>query len=95
MRWCLKDAGIALSDVSQVAVNQDARANFWRKLAFVAASRPDLSLVLDRIRNKREREGVAEWFETDDDVPFMMQVYQVRPGKRALIPAVTHVERKG
>jgi len=21
------------------------------------------------------REAVAEWFETDDDVPFMMQVY--------------------
>ena len=25
------------------------------------------------------REAVAEWFETDDDVPFMMKVFQVRP----------------
>jgi carbamoyltransferase len=41
------------------------------------------------------REAVAEWFETDDDVPFMMQVYQIRPGKRALIPAVTHVDGSG
>ena len=24
------------------------------------------------------REHVADWFETDDDVPFMMQVYQIR-----------------
>ncbi len=31
------------------------------------------------------REAVAEWFETDDDVPFMMQVYQIREPKRALI----------
>ena len=41
------------------------------------------------------REAVAEWFETDDDVPFMMQVYQIREGKRALIPAVTHVDGSG
>jgi carbamoyltransferase len=41
------------------------------------------------------REAVPEWFETDDDVPFMMQVYQIREGKRALIPAVTHVDGSG
>ena len=41
------------------------------------------------------REHVAEWFETDDDVPFMMQVYPIREEKRALIPAVTHVDGSG
>jgi carbamoyltransferase len=41
------------------------------------------------------REAVAEWFETDDDVPFMMQVYQIREGRRALIPAVAHVDGSG
>jgi carbamoyltransferase len=41
------------------------------------------------------REHVADWFETDDDVPFMMQVYQVRPERRALIPAVTHIDGSG
>ena len=41
------------------------------------------------------REHVAEWFETDDDVPFMMQVYQFRPEKRALVPAVCHVDGSG
>jgi carbamoyltransferase len=42
-----------------------------------------------------QREAVAEWFETDDDIPFMMEVFQVRPEKRALIPAVTHVDGSG
>ena len=28
----------------------------------------------------------------DDDVPFMMSVYPIREAKRALIPAVTHVD---
>ena len=36
------------------------------------------------------REAVAEWFETDDEVPFMMKVFQVRPNYREQIPAVVH-----
>jgi carbamoyltransferase len=41
------------------------------------------------------REAVPQWFETDDDVPFMMQVFQIRAEKRAAIPAVTHVDGSG
>lgn len=41
------------------------------------------------------REAVPEWFETDDDVPFMMQVFQTRAEKRGEIPAVTHVDGSG
>ncbi len=41
------------------------------------------------------REAVAEWFETDYDVPFMLQVYQIRSEKRKEIPAVTHVNGSG
>jgi len=41
------------------------------------------------------REAVPEWFETDDDVPFMMEVFQIRDNKRSVIPAVTHVDGSG
>lgn len=41
------------------------------------------------------RECVSEWFEMDYDVPFMLQVYQIREGKREKIPAVTHVNGSG
>jgi carbamoyltransferase len=41
------------------------------------------------------RERVGEWFEQDDDVPFMMQVFQVRENKRKLVPATTHVDGSG
>ena len=58
IRYCFDAARIGLSQVDHVAVNQDATANLGRKLTFMLTKRPDLSLVLDRIRNKREREGI-------------------------------------
>jgi len=41
------------------------------------------------------RGSVKDWFETDYDVPFMLQVYQIREEKRKEIPAVTHVNGSG
>ena len=40
-------------------------------------------------------EAVSGWFEENDMVPFMMQVFQIREEKRSLIPAVTHVDGSG
>ncbi|GJM09398.1 MAG: nodulation protein [Lysobacteraceae bacterium] len=41
------------------------------------------------------REHVADWFEQDHDVPFMMQVYQIIESQRQKIPAVAHVDGSG
>ena len=41
------------------------------------------------------RECVKDWFETDYDVPFMLQVYQIVEARRSEIPAVTHVNGSG
>lgn len=41
------------------------------------------------------RERVKDWFELDDDVPFMMKVFPIRADKRAQVPAVTHVDGSG
>jgi len=67
--------------------------------------RSDMKAILNAKIKKREsfrpfapsvlKEEVAEWFEEDDDVPFMMQVFQIREEKRPLIPAVTHVDGSG
>lgn len=60
IRYCLREAGAALSDVAHVAINQASGANLWKKLAFAVRSRPDLGLVADRIRNRIERRGVRD-----------------------------------
>lgn len=41
------------------------------------------------------RESVSDWFEEDDDVPFMMKVFPIKRVKRSEIPAVTHVDGSG
>jgi carbamoyltransferase len=58
--YCLAEAKITLADVDHVAVNQDSRANQLRKLAYVAQQRPDLGLVLGRMRNRKARAGIPE-----------------------------------
>jgi carbamoyltransferase len=67
--------------------------------------RADMKEILNARIKRREsfrpfapsilREAVAEWFEQDDDVPFMMEVFQIRSEKRPLIPAVVHVDGSG
>ncbi len=41
------------------------------------------------------KEYVSEYFEVTDEVPFMEKVFPIRPEKRALLPAVTHVDGTG
>lgn len=67
--------------------------------------RADMKDILNHKIKRREsfrpfapsvlREAVGEWFETDYDVPFMLQVYQIREEKRPQVPAVTHVNGSG
>lgn len=62
--YCLAEAGIKLDDIDIVAINQDSKANLWKKISFTFAKRPDLKLVMDRIKNKRERAGVEAQLES-------------------------------
>ncbi len=67
--------------------------------------RADMKDILNHKVKRREsfrpfapsvlRESVPEWFEVDDDVPFMMKVFPIRKEKRAQVPAVTHVDGTG
>lgn len=67
--------------------------------------RTDMKEILNAKIKRREsfrpfapsvlREAVPDWFELDDDVPFMMKVFPIRAEKREQIPAVTHVDGTG
>jgi carbamoyltransferase len=67
--------------------------------------RADMKDILNERIKKREpfrpfapsilAEYTSEYFEQDHPAPTMLMVYQVRPDKRAVIPAVTHVDGSG
>jgi carbamoyltransferase len=58
--YCLAEAGIEIGDVDHVAFNQNNNANLLRKLLYVLRARPDVKLVMDRIRNRRARLSIPE-----------------------------------
>jgi carbamoyltransferase len=67
--------------------------------------RPDMRHIINTKIKFREKfrpfapsvleEALHEYFVGGVPDPFMIQVYPVRPDKRALIPAVTHVDGSG
>ena len=40
-------------------------------------------------------EDVGDWFEVNEDVPYMSEVYKIKNDKRSLLPAVNHVNNTG
>src|SRR5262249_15992837 len=74
--------------------------------SIVADPRPaDLRDIINTPTKLRERfrpfapsvleESLHEFFEDAVPDPFMLQVYPVRPEKRACVPAITHVDGSG
>ena len=67
--------------------------------------RADMKEILNAKIKRREsfrpfapsilREAITNWFEQDDDVPFMMEVFQFRSQQRSKVPAVCHVDGSG
>jgi carbamoyltransferase len=61
--YCLREAGVQLSQVEHIAFNQDSRASLPRKVAYFLIKRPNINLVLNRLRNRRARAGLSELLE--------------------------------
>jgi len=77
IKYCFAEASIGLADVTHVAINQDGKANLWKKIGFTLAMRPDLGMVMDRIKNKRERANVRDELARTLAEPFGGEVHEV------------------
>src|SRR5262245_40333742 len=62
--YCLREAGLSLTDVDHLAVNQNSRANLLRKILYLGKTRSNLRLVRDRLRNRRARSSLEALLET-------------------------------
>ena len=61
--YCMEQAGIGLADIDHIAINSDPKANLWKKIKFTLSKSPDLGMVMDRIRNTKERMSVHSELE--------------------------------
>lgn len=77
IKYCLEEAGINLTDIGHVAINQDGKANLRKKVGFTLAKRPDLGLVIDRIKNKRERANLADELVRTVGTGFSGEVHEI------------------
>ena len=77
IEYCLNDAGISLNDIEHIGINQDPRANLFKKIKFSLLNRPDLSLILDRIKNKRERSDIKKIIKKEFNENYTGKVHNV------------------
>src|ERR1700730_871190 len=63
IEYCLREAGISLGDVEHIAINRNPGVNNWRRLAFVLTHRPDLRLMMQKIRNIRTASSANQALE--------------------------------
>ncbi len=78
IRYCLSEAGLSLADVEHVAVNSDPRANLLKKFGYVLTKRPEVSLILDRLKNQKERQSVEnEMARAFPDARFTASVHRI------------------
>jgi len=76
--YCLREAGLALRDVQHVAVNHDSRANFFRKLAYLVTQRPNVGLMLNRLKDRHARKAMPDLFAASfSDEEFRGQVHHI------------------
>ncbi len=61
VRYCLREAGLRLADVDHVAVNQDSRANLFRRIGHLLVHPPGVALLRERLRNRRKRQSIPDF----------------------------------
>lgn len=58
--YCLREAGLALADVDHVAVNQDNRANLFRKARYLLGNISKIGLAFERLKNRQARQQIPD-----------------------------------
>src|SRR5262249_50089895 len=102
IKFCLAEAGVKVSEVDHIAINQDSRANLVGKLHYILAMRPDPRLVWNRWKNRRARVDIARVVEqtvpsaafdrpvhaVEHHVAHLSSAFHVSPFERAVVLSV-------
>lgn len=60
IQYCLNHASIGIEDVDHVAISFNPKANFGKRLAFVARHRPSFRAIVDRLKRQGKTLGLED-----------------------------------
>lgn len=60
IKYCLKESNLKISDIDHISINIDPKANYFKKILFLIKHRPNLKLILNRLRNKKKYKSIRE-----------------------------------
>jgi carbamoyltransferase len=68
--YCLLEAGIEFNQLQNIAINTDSKAHRYKKLLYAAKSRPNLKLLLSKLKDRSNRYDLLRLIteNTDHDV---------------------------
>lgn len=69
IRVCLETAGLTGGDIDRIAVSRDPGAHRMKRIAYSLRTRPKLSLVWDRVRNRSRVSGIGDALAAALDLP--------------------------
>lgn len=61
--YCLRQAGIKISDIDHIAINRDPKANISKKALYILSKRPSVSLLANRFKNIVRLSGIRQRIE--------------------------------
>jgi len=61
IEFCLASANLSLSDIDVVAINTDATAARWKKVAFALSGQASLSLIREKLLMREKRKSVEQY----------------------------------
>ncbi len=60
IQHCLDECKISLSDVNYIAINQDPKANNFKRFLFLLTHRPDLKLIFEKIKKRKTYQSIKD-----------------------------------
>ena len=101
IEYCLAEAGVALGDVTHVAINSDPSAHMGQKIAFALKKRPDLTQIFESLQRRRKRKSIEDEFakhfkpklnasieRVEHHIAHLASAYYVGPFERAVAVSV-------
>ena len=60
IEFCLNNSNLKISDIDFICINRNNRANFIRKIFYLISKTPNLKLILERVKNRKQWSSIEK-----------------------------------